>query len=153
MGSPGRRGGGQNPGSLWIWVESGSQQYSQSCHAVPGAISASVFSRPRVCAGSPSASCSPYRGLQCYCSSGWFLPFFLAEDQLLLGGPGCPSRWHRACGWTEEELAQRAAVQEQAAWPVSEWRPPALWLLSYGLRAGPPAGGGSLAPCRRPRGT
>lgn len=38
-------------------------------------------------------------------SSGWFLCSSSCQmDHLFLWGPDCPSRWHRTCGWTEEEL-------------------------------------------------
>lgn len=65
-------------------------------------LSRHLFSYGPECAESLSASCSPSRGLQCSCSSGWFLGSSswqrTSPSSGVLTVPDCPSRWHRACG-------------------------------------------------------
>lgn len=103
----------------------------------PGSSVCICFLTARVCRDSLSASCSPSGGLSVTVRQDGFCAVLPVRGTSSFSGVLSPSRWHRACGWTEEELAPSRAAGAGAGgrgwW--SERRFPR-----------PPAGGGSLVP-------
>lgn len=111
-----QRGWARTLGRHWIWIR-------VWVPAVFAVLSLGPMSGLGICfltAQSVSASCPPSRGLPV----SLFVRMVSGRGPALPRDPDCPSRWHRACRWTEQGRRCRCGHG------LSERRPSGSWLLS-----------------------